>query len=337
MSEPLSMAVVGVGHFGRYHAQKIARLPGVRLTALADLDGDRAATVARELEAEGAAPEPVTDHRALLGRVDAVSVVVPTLSHVDIALEFIESGADVLVEKPIANDLQGGRRLVEAARRHGRILQVGHLERFSGVAESLRESLNRPLFIDSVRIGPFKPRGTDVSVILDLMIHDLDLILSLVDAPILSVDAAGAPVFSEREDIASARLKFDNGCIANITASRISLKTERRMRIFQPDAYISVDFDKRAIRTVRKGSGASPFPGVPPVAIAERDYSEGDPLEREMAAFVAAVRARSAPIVSGEDGLRALDAAIQVTESLRRHAAFVERVVRETPDPAAAS
>lgn len=337
MSETLAMAVVGVGHFGRYHAQKIARMPGVRLAAVADLDGARAAAIVEELKVEGAAPEVVTDHRELLGRVDAVSVVVPTLSHVDIALEFIESGADVLVEKPIANDVESGRRLVDAARRHGRILQVGHLERFSGVAEALRGALNRPLFIDSVRIGPFRPRGTDVSVILDLMIHDLDLILSLVEAPILSVDAAGAPVFSEREDIASARLKFGNGCIANITASRISLKTERRMRIFQPDAYISVDFEKRTIRTVRKGTGASPFPGVPPVAIAERDYSEGDPLEREMAAFVAAVRERREPVVSGEDGLRALDAAIQVTDALRGHAAFVEQVARELSDPAAAS
>jgi len=309
----------------------------VRLAAVADLDGARAAAIVEELKVEGAAPEVVTDHRELLGRVDAVSVVVPTLSHVDIALEFIESGADVLVEKPIANDVESGRRLVDAARRHGRILQVGHLERFSGVAEALRGALNRPLFIDSVRIGPFRPRGTDVSVILDLMIHDLDLILSLVEAPILSVDAAGAPVFSEREDIASARLKFGNGCIANITASRISLKTERRMRIFQPDAYISVDFEKRTIRTVRKGTGASPFPGVPPVAIAERDYSEGDPLEREMAAFVAAVRERREPVVSGEDGLRALDAAIQVTDALRGHAAFVEQVARELSDPAAAS
>lgn len=337
MSDTLAMAVVGVGHFGRYHAQKLARLPGVRLAALVDVDRARAAAVAEELKAEGAAPELLTDYRDLLGRVDAVSVVVPTSSHVEIAQSFVENGADILVEKPIADDLADGRRLVEAARRHGRILQVGHLERFSGVAEALREGLNRPLFIDSVRIGPFRPRGTDVSVILDLMIHDLDLILSLVDAPILSVDAAGAPVFSEREDIASARLKFDNGCIANITASRISLKTERRMRIFQPDAYISVDFEKRAIRTVRKGTGTSPFPGVPPVAISERDYSEGDPLEREITAFVAAVRARRAPMVSGEDGLRALDAAIQVTESLRGHAAFVESVTRELSGPAAAS
>lgn len=314
------MAVVGYGHFGKYHAEKIARSRRAKLIAVADVDPGRAAEAARALGVEA-----VTDYRELVGAVDCVSVAVPTFAHFEVAGYFLENGVDVLVEKPITEDLNSAQRLVDLAKRKARILQVGHLERFSGMIEALRKEVLRPLYIDSVRIAPFKPRGTDVNVILDLMIHDLDLILSFVDAPILSIDAAGVPVFSPREDIAGARLKFANGCIANIAASRISLKTERRMRIFQPDTYVTVDFDKRSIRTIRKPKGKGIL-AIPNIDIVEEDYQDGDPLEREIDSFLTAVAGRQRPVVSGEDGLEALRAALMVNDSLKAHTAFVNQV-----------
>ena len=209
----------------------------------------------------------------------------------------------MLLEKPIADNLDDARRLIEIANDKNLTFQIGHLPRFSGAAEFLRQKLDNPLFIESLRIAPFKPRGTDVSVILDLMIHDLDFILSLVNAPIASIDTAGAPVFSDSEDIANARVKFENGCIANITASRISLETERQMRIFQADAYIAVDFDKRKRRMVAK-KGAGPVAGFSDVDLQEESYEEVDELEREVNAFIAAARDGTPPMVTGEDGLK---------------------------------
>ena len=249
----------------------------------------------------------------------------PTFEHYSVARAFLEAGMDVLVEKPMTSDLETARKLIEIARSKERILQVGHLERFSGMVKALRARMRRPLYIDSIRIAPFKPRGTDVNVILDLMIHDLDLILSLVDASILSVDAAGSSVFSGSEDIASARIKLANGCIANIVASRISLKTERRMRIFETDQYITVDFDKRSIRIIRKAQGTSSA-GAPEIEIEEEIYQEGDQLEREIDAFVNSAVSRQEPAVTGEEGAEALRAAILVNESLRSHAAFVDEI-----------
>ena len=320
MDVPISMAVVGVGYFGRIHAEKISRLPRAKLAAVADIDARRATEMGNLFGVDAA-----TDYRDLLGKIDAVSVVVPTSEHYQIASSFLEHGADVLVEKPITSDLKSARKLTENARSNDRILQVGHLERFSGMVEALQKRIYRPLYIDSVRIAPFKPRGTDVNVIFDLMIHDLDLILCLVDAPILSVDAAGSSVFSGSEDIASARIKFANGCVANIVASRISLKTERRMRIFEPHQYIAVDFDQRTIKTVSKAPGKLSSSN-PTIEIEEEDYQEGDRLEREIEAFLHSVISREKPIVSGEEGAEALEAAILINDSLRSHAAFVKEI-----------
>lgn len=320
MDAPISMAVIGVGYFGRIHAEKISQLPGANLTAVADIDAKRAVELGNLFGVEA-----VTDYRDLLGKVDAVSVAVPTAEHYEVARAFLEHGADVLVEKPMTGDLESARKLTEIARSKDRILQVGHLERFSGMIEALQKDIHRPLYIDSVRIAPFKPRGTDVNVILDLMIHDLDLILCLVDAPILSVDAAGSSVFSDSEDIANARIKFANGCVANLVASRVSLKTERKMRIFERDHYVAVDFDQRAIRTVSKGLGEGP-PDISNIEIDEKHYQEGDPLEREISAFLHSVASRQKPIVSGQEGAEALEAAILVNDSLRSHAAFVNEI-----------
>jgi len=325
MDTPISMAVVGVGYFGRFHAEKISQLPRAKLVAVADTDAKRAAETGNLFGVDA-----VTDYRDLLGKIDAVSVVVPTSEHYQVASAFLEHGADVLVEKPMTRDSESARELTKIARRKNRILQVGHLERFSGMFEALQKRIRRPLYIDSVRIAPFKPRGTDVNVILDLMIHDLDLIICLVDAPILSVDAAGSSVFSDSEDIASARIRFATGCVANIVASRVSLKTERRMRIFEPDQYLAVDFDQRTIRTISKAPGGL-SPGIPNIETKEEGYQEGDNLKREIDAFLYSVASREKPIISGEEGAETLEAAILVTESLRSHAAFVEGLVAPRP------
>ncbi len=312
------MGVAGVGHFGKFHAAKVASSPGADLVAVADIDAGRARDVAAAHGSSGFA-----DPRDMVGLVDAVAIAVPTRAHFEVARVFLEAGVHVLLEKPIADNLDDARRLIALAEDKNLVLQIGHLPRFSGAAEFLRRRLDNPLFIESLRIAPFKPRGTDVSVILDLMIHDLDFILSLVQAPIASIDAAGAPVFSESEDIANARVKFENGCIANITASRISLKTERQMRIFQHDAYIAVDFDKRKTRIVGKKS-AGPVGGFSDVDMEEESYAEVDELEREVEAFIAAVKDGTPPAVSGEDGLRALEAALSVADSLRANCAIVQ-------------
>ena len=315
----MRMAVVGVGHFGRAHAEKIAGMARAELVAVADRDAERAAGVGRALGVEA-----VADYRELPANIEAVSVAVPTLAHYEVAAAFIDRGVHVLVEKPITHDIESARKLIAAAKERGVVLQVGHLARFSGVTEAARQKIKRPLYIECVRIAPYKPRGTDVNVVMDLMIHDLQLVLSVVGAPIDAVDAVGAPVLSQSEDIANARLRFDTGCVANLTASRISLKTERKMRIFQADAYMTVDHDAETMRTMwRSGDSGS---GVPKIEFDEATVrTETDALEREIEAFLDAAIGGAEVAVSGEEGLRALDAAIRVNDSLRAHAAFVSR------------
>lgn len=317
-SKPISMAVVGHGQFGRTHADKVAQSANANLVAIAEIDADRAAEAGRARDVR-----VVQDYRELFGAVDAVSIVVPTLAHYEVAADFLRNGVDVLVEKPITDDPATAEHLVELARQENRILQVGHLERFSSVSEVLRRHLKHPLFIDSVRVAPFQARGTDVNVILDLMIHDLDLVLSFIDYPILSIDAVGGPVFSQSDDIASARIKFDNGCVANIVASRIGLKTERKMRIFQLDSCVIVDYGRRRICNISKPAGPPPK-GPGDIDITEESYELDDPLQKEIDSFALAVAERGTPVVSGEDGLRAVRAAITINDSIRAHTAFVK-------------
>jgi predicted dehydrogenase len=317
VAKKIKTAVVGTGHFGLYHAQKLAKIPGSDLVAVADADAERAAEVASKLGVEA-----VTKASDLIGRVDAVSIVVPTRSHFDVAAEFLKAGVHVMVEKPITGDEASARELIALAAANKVILQVGHLARFAGVTEALIQAVDQPLYIESVRVAPFKPRGTDVSVILDLMIHDLDLVLALTDAELTDVDAVGTSVLSESEDMANARLKFAGGCIANITASRVSLKTERKMRIFQRDTYISVDFDSQTIRTFRKVGDSGD--GVPNVVPSQDSFEETDALELELTAFVASARDGTPPLVTGEAGLRALLTAQRVTVSLRQNAASTQ-------------
>lgn len=306
------VAVIGVGHFGRLHARKLANMPGVNLVAIADADGARAESLAEELGVDA-----VDDYRALEKRVDAVSVAVTTAAHHEVAAFFLDAGADVFVEKPIAATLQQADDLIAKARKSKAILQVGHIERFGGLYNALREAIHQPLFIEAVRISPFAERGTDISVVLDVMIHDIDLILGLAGAGLQSAEAVGGPVFSANDDIANARLMFANGCVANLTASRISLKKERRMRFFQNDSYVAVDFDHKSLRIVRRDDNSNT--GGLPVDFQDVQISDSDALYEELESFLACVRERGTPAVSGQAGREALAAAIMIAESLQAH------------------
>ncbi len=308
-------AVVGVGYLGRFHAEKYAAAPDVDLAAVVDSDLARAAEAGARFGCR--AYRDVSD---LHGLVDCASVAVPTPFHRDVGARLLEAGIDVLVEKPIAATLDEARDLVLIAERCGRILQVGHLERFNPAIRALAGLLTRPRFVECHRLAPFVERGTDVDVVLDLMIHDLDVILSMMASPVTAVEAVGVPVITGSPDIANARIRFADGAIANVTASRVSLKRERKLRIFQPDTYISLDYGEKRVRICRRGE--APPGGHAAIEVEERVVEGEDALAEEIRAFVEAVQTRRAPLVSGREGLRAVELAYQilacVEEELRR-------------------
>jgi len=304
-------AVIGVGYLGRFHAQKYAALPAADLVAVVDASAENRTRVAAETGCRA-----VADYRDILGEVDAVSIATPTPLHYPIARECLERGIHVLVEKPITTTLEEARSLVETAARQGRVLQVGHLERFNAAILALAGTLHTPRFVESHRLAPFKERGTDVNVVLDLMIHDIDLIQSLVGAPIESIDAVGSSVFSAGLDIANARIRYTNGCVANTTASRVSMKMERKLRLFQDDAYISIDLQQKVLTIVRKPPAGADVPKGQ-VLIEERTYDQGDALLHEIEAFLHSIRTGTPPVVSGEDGLRALETATRITQMVQ--------------------
>jgi predicted dehydrogenase len=307
MTRPLRAAVVGVGYLGAFHAEKYASMPDVDLVAVVDTDAERARAVAARCRTEG-----LTDHRALFGRVECVSLAVPSPLHFALAHEFVTHDVDVLVEKPLTTTVAEGRALVAAAEQHGRILQVGHLERFNPAIRALAGVVTRPRFIECHRLAPFVERGTDVDVILDLMIHDLDVILSLVHGDVLSVEAVGVPVLSDSADIANARLRFTGGCITNVTASRVALKRERKIRIFQADTYVSVDYGEKHVRVCRRVISN----GAPTITVEEHSLGEGDALFDEIEHFAQAVQTRQRPLVDGRTALRALEVAELIRSSL---------------------
>ena len=308
--KPLRVGVTGVGYLGKFHAEKYARMKDVNLVGVVDIVSERAERVARQL---GTAAS--TDYRDLIGRVDAVSVVVPTRLHFPISRTFLENDVDVLIEKPMTETLQEADELIKIADSGGPIIQVGHLERFNPAVMALQGVVDEPLFIESHRLHQFKERGTDVDVVLDLMIHDIDIILSFVRSEVESIHAAGVPVVSPRADIANARLIFRNGCVANVTASRISLKNMRKIRIFQRDTYVSVDYANHEINIIRKDAKATGLP-IPGMSFERKSFQEADSLECELKAFVRSVRNRETPLVSGRDGRNALRIALSITEQI---------------------
>jgi len=305
----LRIGVVGVGHFGRYHALKVAASKRATLVGVHDPDTERAKAIGWEAGA------PDLGFDALLAAADALIIAAPAEAHHALAAAALRAGKHVLVEKPIAATLAEADDLAALAAARQLVLQVGHLERFSAAHAALSGRLGSPLYIEAVRIAPFKPRGTDVSVILDLMIHDLDLVLALVAAPIESVDAVGAAVASPHEDIANARIRFVTGAVATITASRIAQRTERRMRIFARDGTMAIDFANRRLTMVARGRG-TPVPGVAGFGFEEASWEDHDSLAAEHAAFVASVLDGAPVVVDAAAGRRALDAALQVMASM---------------------
>jgi predicted dehydrogenase len=317
----LRVAVIGAGYLGRFHAQKYKAMPDVDLVGVVDLNRAQAEAVASEV---GAAA--YTDISPLLTEVDAVSIVVPTEAHFETSRAFLEKGVDLLIEKPMTTTLDEADRLIEMAAANDTIIQVGHLERFNSAVVALEDIVHDPRFIESHRLSTFKNRGTDVSVVLDLMIHDIDIILNFVRSEVTAIHAAGIPVITEEIDIANARLEFANGCVANVTASRISAKNQRKIRLFQSDAYVSVDFADHEITVIKKDGqlkpGALDAGGlIPGMSIDQLCFTHGDALDDELKSFVHAVRHRLAPEVTGEMGRDALKIALSIMNQIEASSA----------------
>jgi predicted dehydrogenase len=304
----LRVGVIGVGYLGRHHARILGAMPDVDLVAVVDINRSRAEEIAA---ANGTRAR--FDYRDLVGGVDAVTIAVPTAQHAEVGCAFLDAGVPTLVEKPLARSLDEADRLLAAAARRGAILAVGHTERFNPAVVAATPLLRDPRFIEVHRLGTFPERSLDVDVVFDLMIHDLDVVLSIVDAEVAAVEAVGVPVLTPRVDIANARIRFGNGCIANVTASRISRDRVRKIRFFQPAAYLSIDYAAQKIELWRleRGNGAAPSieGGEVPVVTEE-------PLKRELADFVAAIRANRDPIVTGAQGRRAVSLAQQIVDRM---------------------
>ncbi|MBI2359586.1 MAG: Gfo/Idh/MocA family oxidoreductase [Deltaproteobacteria bacterium] len=311
--ERIPVGVVGVGYAGRYHAEKYAASPKAALVGVADIDRGRVEEVGSQFGVFA-----TTDYRELFGRVRCVSIAVPTRLHCEVSRAFLSAGVDVLVEKPMAATLEEGKELVALARQQGRMLQVGHLERFNPALRRLEGVIRDPKFVECHRLAPFVERGTDVDVVLDLMIHDIDIIASLVRSQVHRVDAVGVAVLTDKPDIANARITFANGCVANVTSSRVSMKRERKIRFFQTDAYISIDYDQRRAQIYRKPDKSAGWLGIRGETVEMKD---GDALADEIDSFLESVRTRAPALVSGEEGLRALEIAAMISERLRQPAA----------------
>lgn len=308
MADPIRVGVVGVGHLGRHHARILGSLDGAELTAVVDINAARAAEVAA-----AAGTRALTDYRQLQGQVDAVTIAAPTALHHQIALPFLEQGIAVLVEKPMTRTLGEADALIAAARTSGATLAVGQTERYNPAVAAVMPLLTTPRFIEVHRLGVFPDRSLDIDVIFDLMIHDLDLIGSMIGSAVTSVEAVGVPVLTPKFDIANARLRFASGCIANLTASRISRDRVRKIRFFQPDSYISIDYAAQEVegwRLVRRDGQRPSIEGGPlPV-------QKDEPLRLELADFVSAVRDRRPPLVSGDAGRAALELATRIAEKM---------------------
>jgi len=318
----IKCAVIGVGYLGRFHAQKYVGLPNAELVAVCDLDNPRAIELAHQLGTKA-----VQNYHDLIGVVDAVSVVTPTQSHHAIAKAFLENGVHVLVEKPITHTVAEAEDLIASAAKKQLVLQVGHVERFNAVVNALEKYLDRPRFIESLRLAPFQPRGMDVNVVLDLMIHDIDLIQYIVGSPIKKIHANGACVLSDQIDIANARIQFENHCVANVTASRASLKKQRKLRVFQHEMYVSLDLQNKQLAIHRKGVNEL-FPGIPEIIHEEQVFEQGDPLKDEIVAFLDAITHGKAPPVTGADGKMALATAIQITDLVKEQMEAIKKLSR---------
>ncbi|MGB9699047.1 MAG: Gfo/Idh/MocA family protein [Thermodesulfobacteriota bacterium] len=316
----LRVGVVGIGYLGKYHVEKYAALPEVEIVGLADIVLERAKEWAEKVKAEAHA-----DYHELLGKVQAVSIVVPPDRHYAIAKDFLTAGCHVLLEKPMAASIAEADDLIATAKKKGCLIQVGHLERFNPALMAAQKKISVPLFIEAHRLTPFRNRGVEVDVVLDLMIHDLDIILHLVKAEVEKIEAVGVPVLSDKVDIASARLEFKSGCIANITASRISFNDQRKMRIFQPDSYLTIDFaQKKAAIYYRPKIEINEHPSITMETI---EVKPGDALQMEIQSFVHAVIQHRPPLVSGEEGRKALALALEINKQIQANLKKIPAIV----------
>ena len=304
------VGVIGVGYLGKFHAEKYSRMDNVQLMGVVDVDHALAKEVAVRFDTRAFA-----DYQDLIGHVDAVSIVVPTEDHFSVAAKCLNHDLDVLIEKPMTATLEQADELIKIAESRGRIMQIGHLERFNPAVIALKDIVHKPMFIEAHRLSIFKERSTDVSVVLDLMIHDIDIIMNIVKSKIKSIHAAGAPVICEHADIANVRLEFESGCVANVTASRISTKNQRKIRMFQKDAYVSVDFTTRDITIIRRDESISDDL-IPGMDIRQLSFSESDALEDELSSYIQAVSTRQNPVVSGNAGRKALKVALSITDQI---------------------
>lgn len=320
MADPVRVAVVGSGYFGRFHAKHYADNPRAKLVAIVDTDEERARAVAGEFGGEIAA-----DYRSIIGRVDAASVAVPTPLHYAIARDLMQAGLHVLVEKPLTDSDESGRALAQLADSCKRVLQVGHIERFSSAYRTLAKLISEPLYFESYRIAPWKNRGVEVDVILDLMIHDIDMIIGLVASPVAKVDAVGTPVLGKRIDIGNARITFESGCIANVTASRVSYKTERKMRVFARNQYLSCDLGEGRINGYRL-KGDPMTDGLAAIAAETHAIEKQDSLANEIDAFLDCILKGEKPLVDGWAGCEALRVAGMINESIEEHLKQVQGV-----------
>ena len=310
MAELIRTAVVGTGYFGRFHANHYSKNPRAQLVAVVDTDEARAAEIAKEFGAE-----PATDYREILDRVDAVSIAVPTPGHAAIARDLIEAGLHVLIEKPITDSVESANAITELAEARGIVLQVGHIERFSAAYRTLANIISDPLYFESYRIAPWKERGVEVDVVLDLMIHDIDMIIGLVGSPVSQVDAVGTPVLGRRIDLANARITFESGCVANVTASRVSYKTERRLRVFARNHYLSCDLGERRISGYRL-RGDPMKEGLAAIEAEKYEIPQEDSLGNEIDAFLDCITNGTKPMVDGRAGCEALRVASLINESI---------------------
>ncbi len=334
---PINVAVIGVGAFGRNHARVYRQLQqagSVRLVGVVDPDTARADAIAREFDCKafGSVEQMLTTH----SEVQAASVAVPTVLHLEVARTLMEAGVDVLIEKPVAATLAEADELLRVALDHKRVAQVGHLERFNPAVRATLPLINRPMFFEVHRLSVFSPRALDVDVVLDLMIHDLDVVLTFVKSGVKEIRAVGLPILSDKVDIANVRVEFESGCVANFTASRVSTERVRKLRFFQPGQYISIDYGRQDVLVFSVGdSSGSPHPNVaknatlgwgtqasvnPQISMAKPPITAEEPLLAEISAFLQAVRERSRPVVSLKDGMRALELGLAILEEIAGHA-----------------
>jgi len=330
VNNPIPVAVVGTGHMGRHHVRVYHELPEAELVGIVDQNLERATELAEKFSTiRYDSIEP------LLGKVKAVSVAVPTVAHLDVARPFLENGIAVLIEKPLAPDSATARQLLETARKHNTLLQVGHTERFNPVVQSMNQMQVAPQFIETHRISPFTFRSADIGVVMDMMIHDIDIVLSLVKAKPIQVEAVGVNVLATHEDIANARVTFEGGCVANLTASRLALKTERKIRVFSPEAYLSLDYQKKAGIAIKKDANLdllklarernaddlSQLAGVDFGAMVKVEpliVDDVEPLGAELQSFLNSLQTGTPPAVSAEDGAAAVELAERITQTIQK-------------------